>query len=105
MTFILQTALPVLALMALGIGLPYLWALVLPEGVGGLIVNALLSVVVIGVVVSAYLLIWYGGRGEVGLPALLWFLGLWVVRTALAWAPMLALGLAAQPRRWKEVVW
>lgn len=105
MIFLLQVALPVLALMGLGIGLPYLWARLLPEGIGGLIANALLSVAVIAVVVSAYMLIWYGGPGEVSVKALIWFLGLWVVRTALAWAPMLALGLAAQPKRWKEVVW
>ncbi len=105
MTFLIETAFPVLSLMALALGLPYLWALVLPEGIGGLIANGLLSVVVIAGVVSAYLLNWYGGAGEVSRPALFWFLGQWVAKTALAWAPMLVLGLAAQPRRWKEVVW
>ncbi len=105
MSFLFDIALPVVGLMALAVGLPYLWALILPEGVGGLVVNGCLSVVVIAGVVSAYLMIWYGGAGGVAWPALLWFLGLWVAKTALAWAPMLVLGLAAQPRRWKEVVW
>ena len=105
MTFVLTTALPVLTLMALAFGLPYLWARVLPEGIGGLIANALLSVGVIAVVVSAYLLVWYGGAGQVSVGALMVFLGLWVAKTALAWAPMLVLGVAAQPKRWKEVVW
>ena len=105
MTFLLTTALPVLTLMALALGLPYLWACVLPEGIGGLIANALLSVAVIAAVVSAYLLVWYGGAGQVSVGALAVFLGLWVAKTALAWAPMLVLGVAAQPKRWKEVVW
>lgn len=105
MTFLLETALPVITLMALAIGLPYLWAMVLPEGIPGLIANGLLSVAVLAAVVSAYLLVWYGGAGQVSAGALVLFLGLWVAKTALAWAPMLVLGLAAQPKRWKEVVW
>ncbi len=105
MTFLLETALPVVVLMALAIGLPYFWALVLPEGILGLVANGVLSLVVIAAVVSAYLLVWYGGFGEVSAGALVWFLALWVAKTALAWAPMLVLGLAAQPGRWKEVVW
>ncbi len=105
MNFVTEVALPVLALMALAGGVPYLWARVLPEGIAGLIANGLLSVAVIAGAVSAYLLIWYGGPGQVPGPALAWYLGLWVAKTALAWAPVLVLGLAAQPRRWKEVVW
>ncbi len=105
MNFYLDIALPVLGLMGLALGLPYLWARVLPEGIPGLIANGLLSVVVIAGAVSAYLLHWYGGPGDVPLPALAWYLGLWVAKTALAWAPMLVMGLAAQPRHWKEVVW
>ncbi len=105
MTFLLDTALPVVTLMALAIGLPYLWALVLPEGIPGLVANGVLSLVVIAAVVSGYVLVWYGGAREVSAGALVWFLALWVAKTALAWAPMLVLGLAAQPGRWKEVVW
>lgn len=104
MTFLLTTALPVLALMALAILTPYFWALVLPEGIAGLIANAVLSLLVIAAVVAGYFMAFYGG---LGLPAsvLLPFLALWVAKTSLAWAPMLVLGLAAQPKRWKEVVW
>ncbi|HFQ16097.1 MAG TPA: hypothetical protein ENK41_07035 [Rhodobacteraceae bacterium] len=105
MNFVTEIALPVLGLMTLAIGLPYLWALALPEGIPGLVANGLLSLAVIAGAVSAYVLIWYGGPGDVPLPALAAFLGLWLGKTALAWAPMLILGVAAQPRRWKEVVW
>ncbi len=105
MSFFLDIALPVLALMGLALGLPYLWALFVPEGIGGLVVSGLLSVAVIAAAVSVYLLIWYGGARGVAPGALVVFLGLWVAKTALAWAPMLVLGLAAQPRRWKEAVW
>ena len=112
MTFFLTVALPVIGLMALAVGLPYIWALILPEGVPGLVANAVLSVVVIAVVVSAYFFTFYAGRNTPLVTDLLqrpgafvpYFAG-WVAKTSLAWLPMLILGIAAQPKRWKEVVW
>ncbi len=102
MSFLATVALPVAGLMALAIALPWLWALILPEGIAGLALNALLSVAVIALAVSGWAIIWYAGRGV----SLSWgWLALWVAKTALAWAPMLVLGLAAQPRRWKEATW
>ncbi len=104
MSFLIDVALPILALMALALSLPYLWALVLPEGIPGLIANGVLSLLGIATGVVGYFMVFYGG---LGLPAsaLVPFLAIWVAKTALAWAPMLVLGLAAQPKRWKEVVW
>jgi len=105
MTFFLTTALPILVLMAVSILTPYLWTMILPEGIPGLVANGALSLVVIAGAVSAYVLIWYGGAGDVSTGALVAFLGLWLAKTAIAWVPMWVLGVSAQPKRWKEVVW
>ena len=103
---------PVFGLMVLGFCLPYIWALILPEGIPGLIVNFVLSAVIISLVVFGYFFTFYAGQ-HVPLvtdllqrPGAFWPYYLrWAGKTALVWAPMLVLGVAAQPKRWKEVVW
>ncbi|MCP5037966.1 MAG: hypothetical protein GY945_10245, partial [Rhodobacteraceae bacterium] len=105
-------ALPVLALMALALGLPYLWAFILPEGIPGLLANFVLSAVVIAFAVLTYFVAFYAGQNAIVVEGLLerpsafapYALG-WIAKAALAWLPMLILGVAAQPKRWKEVVW
>lgn len=112
MNFAVDIALPIAALFLLGIGMPFLWALVLPEGIPGLAANFVLSAVVISGLVFAYFITWHMGRnGEVAealltQPGAFWglFLG-WAGKTALFWLPVLVLSIAAQPKRWKDVVW
>ncbi len=112
MNFALDIALPIVALFVLGIALPFFWARVLPEGIPGLFANFVLSAVVISGLVSAYFIIWHIGHNPAVSDALLaqpsafWslFLG-WAAKTALFWLPVLVLSIAAQPKRWKKVVW
>ena len=111
-SFATDIALPIAGLIVLAIALPFLWALVLPEGIPGLVANFALSALVISVAVSAWFLIWHGARNELVIDGLLaqpgafwrFFLG-WAGKTSLFWLPVLVLSVAAQPRRWKEVVW
>ncbi len=112
MNFALEIALPIAALLLLGIALPFFWARVLPEGIPGLFINFVLSALVISALVSAYFIIWHIGRNPAVSDALLaqpgafWtlFLG-WAGKTALFWLPVSVLSIAAQPKRWKDVVW
>jgi len=105
-------ALPVVVLILLAIILPFLWALVLPEGIPGLIVNFVLCALVISMAVFTYFIIWHMGRSDAVVPGMLdqpgvllpFFFG-WAGKTSLFWLPVLVLSVAAQPRRWKEVVW
>ncbi|MEE9388256.1 MAG: hypothetical protein V3U96_06570 [Paracoccaceae bacterium] len=109
---LLNTGGPILALLLLAIALPFLWALFLPEGVPGLFANFILSALVISALVFAYFINWHMGRNSEVTEALLaqpgafWALySGWAAKTALFWLPVLVLSVAAQPRRWKEVVW
>ena len=112
MNFALEIALPIVALFILGIAMPFLWALFLPEGIPGLFANFVLSALVISGLVFGYFITWHLGRNAEVTEALLaqpgafWtlFLG-WAGKTALFWLPVLVLSVAAQPKRWKEVVW
>jgi len=112
MTLFVNVALPVIALLLLGFGLPYLWALVLPEGIPGLVANFVLSALIISLVVFSYFITLYAGQNVPLVADLLERPGAfgpyylrWAGKTALVWLPMLVLGIAAQPKRWKEVVW
>ena len=112
MNFTIDIALPIAALIFLAIALPFLWALVLPEGIPGLFANFALSALVISLAVFAYFLTWHTARNELLIDGLLaqpgaywpFFLG-WAGKTSLFWLPVLVLSVAAQPRRWKDVVW
>ena len=112
MNFGTDIALPIAGLVLLSIAMPFLWALVLPEGIPGLIANFVLSALVIIVVVSAYFILWHAGRNGLVLsgiqeqPGAFWlFFVSWSVKTSIFWLPVLVLSVAAQPRRWKDVVW
>ena len=112
MNFGIDIALPIAALVVLAVGLPFLWALVLPEGIPGLFANFFLSALVISLAVFAYFLTWHTARNELLIEGLLaqpgayWpFFLSWAGKTSLFWLPVLVLSVAAQPRRWKDVVW
>ncbi len=62
MSYFVNVGLPVIALMALGFGVPYLWALLLPEGIPGLAINAILSALILSLVVFAYFITFYAGQ-------------------------------------------
>jgi len=110
--YALEIALPIVALVLLAIALPFFWALVLPEGVPGLVANFILSVLVISVAVFAYFIAWHTAQnapvidGLLAQPGAYWrfFLG-WAGKSSLFWLPVLVLSVAAQPKRWKVVVW
>ncbi len=112
MNYALDILLPLAALVALSIALPFLWALVLPEGIPGLIANFALSALVISIAVFAYFLTWYATRNSLFIDGLLarpgaywpFYLG-WAGKTAIFWLPVLVLSVAAQPKRWKKVQW
>ena len=112
MSFTLDIALPIAGLILLAAALPFLWALVLPEGIPGLIANFVLSAVVISALVFAYFMLWHIGHNRDVADALLAqpgafrgvYLG-WAGKTSIFWLPVLVLSVAAQPKRWKEVVW
>jgi len=116
MNLFANVALPIIILMALGFGLPYLWALILPEGIPGLVANFVLSALILSLVVFAYFIAFYAGQNVplvadlLQSPSAIWgaftpYYLRWAGKTALVWAPVLVLGIAAQPKRWKEVVW
>lgn len=109
---LLSTGGPILVLLLLAIALPFLWALVLPEGIPGLFANFALSALVISLAVFAYFLTWHTARNELLIEVLLekpgayWpFFIDWAAKTSLFWLPVLVLSVAAQPKRWKDVVW
>lgn len=112
MNFALDIALPIAGLVGLAIALPFLAALIVPEGLPGLAVNFALSALVLSVAVFAYFITWHVGRSDGLTPELLknpsamlpYYLG-WAGKTSLFWLPVLVLSVAAQPRRWKDVVW
>ena len=112
MNFAIELALPIAALIVLSIALPFLWALVLPEGIPGLVANFVLSALVISLVVFGYFILWHAKRNGLVLadvqeqPGAYWpFFINWAGKTSLFWLPVLVLSVAAQPRRWKDVVW
>lgn len=112
MSTFINIGVPVIALMILGFGLPFLWALIVPEGIPGLGINLVLSTLVISLVVFGYFITYYAGQ-HVPLvqdllqrPGAIWPHYLrWAAKTSLIWLPLLVLGVAAQPKRWKEMVW
>jgi hypothetical protein len=104
--------LPALALAVLGWVVPRLLARVWPEGVGPLLLLALVSTLVLVVLATALFMLLYVGQG-VPLALVLdmgvlggWphFLGLGSA-SALIWAPIMILSVAGLPKRWVKETW
>jgi hypothetical protein len=104
--------LPALLLAVLGWLVPRLLARVWPEGVGPLLLLALVSTLVLVVLATGLFVLLYLGQG-VPLALILdvgvlggWphFLRLGLV-SALVWAPIMILSVASLPRHWKEETW
>ena len=104
--------LPAAALAFLGWLVPRLLSLVFPEGVWPLMLLAFCSTLVmlgLGMAFFAGLYVWQGVPWDVllqaGWPALIvHFLGLGLM-SALLWAPILVLSVAALPRHWTRATW
>ncbi|MBJ3762322.1 hypothetical protein ILP92_06155 [Maribius pontilimi] len=97
MNVLWDIALPVAGMAALGVAAPYLWARLLPEGVGGLVANFALSVVTCAAAAG----LWRFGLSAPGWGAML----RWEAMTAIIWGPCVLLAVAQQPGRWKDVTW
>ena len=103
---------PVLALIVLAVAVPKLVARLVPEGVGWLVGNGVISSVALWAVAAGY----FAGAYAMQADALTRLLGIDPIGTlahfvklgALAgmiWAPVMVLSLASLPKKWVEVVW
>lgn len=104
--------LPALALGALGWLVPRLLARVWPEGVGPLLLLALVATLVLLALAAGFFVLLYAWQGapvaalfEPGLAAGLGhFLRLGLL-SALVWAPLMILSVAGLPKHWTEETW
>jgi hypothetical protein len=100
-----EVVLPLIGLGALAWAMPALMARILPEGVGWLVVNGIVSTLAMALVSMAVFVALYG---EAGGPVFVEAPGHFVLlaaRSALIWAPVLVLSLADRPRRWTQAEW
>ncbi|UWQ19029.1 hypothetical protein [Jannaschia sp. M317] len=97
--------LPVLFLAALAWIVPWGLGRVLPEGLGWLIVNGMISVVALAVGAGALFVLLYGSAGGVVWQEAPWHFVSLSARSAIVWGPVLVLSLANLPRGWREVEW
>ena len=103
---------PVLALVLLAVWVPRALGRVLPEGVGWLFVNGVISAVILWAISSGY----FAGAYAMQADALSRLFGIDAVGTlghfawlgvlaGMIWLPVGLLALASVPKRWTEVVW
>lgn len=91
---------------------PKLFAMLLPEGVGPLLLNAFLSTLTLFGVSTAFFVLLYLGRGmgwseiaSFGIVANIAFFGKLGLLFGMIWAPFMVLSVANLPRYWVEKVW
>jgi len=111
----LSLTISALSLAALAVALPFLFGRFLPEGVGWLMLNAVLSAGLLMLAAMGYFVFAYAGGHAGAVPEILsvfarapgggWHFVRLGALSALIWLPVLVLALAAQPGRWKEKVW
>ncbi|TFL17294.1 hypothetical protein [Jannaschia formosa] len=77
----------------------------LPEGVGWLVVNGLVSFMLLAIVAASGFVLLYGEAGGAVWREAPWHFVLLSARSALLWAPILVLSLANLPRKWTEAEW
>lgn len=104
--------LPAFGLAVLALVVPRLLARVLPEGVKPLILNALLSTLVLTLLSAVLFIGLYAGQGagladlfSLGLGSNILFFGQMGLASAIIWAPIMVLSLAALPRKWVNETW
>lgn len=103
---------PALVLAFLAFTVPRILGLILPEGVRPLLLNAFLSTVFLFLLSAAFfffLYLWQGApMAEILAPgwgANLKFFGRLGLISALIWAPIMVLSVAALPRKWVKETW
>ncbi len=104
--------LPALILAALGFVVPRLFALVLPEGVKPLMLNAFLSTVLLIILSALFfvaLYLWQGAPLEeitaTGRTTAVVVFGQLGLAAAIIWAPIMLLSVAGLPRKWVKETW
>ena len=104
--------LPALVLAVLGFVVPRILARALPEGVGPLLLNGLLSTILLFLLSALFFLCLYVWQGvsmarlaEPGLAANVVFFGRLGLMSALIWAPIMLLSVAGLPRKWVKETW
>lgn len=102
---IAEVALPVLVLGAAGWLVPWALGRALPEGACWLALNAALSTAILALGAGAGFVWLYGAAGMTVLRAEPGHVAQLSARSALVWAPIMALSLADQPRRWRAARW
>ena len=108
----LSIFLPAVGLALIGWFVPQLLARVMPEGAKPLMLLALLSTLLMGLLGMAYFLglyLWQGATSETFATE---GLGYWLSHflrlsmiSVLLWGPIMILSIAQLPRRWKKEVW
>jgi len=109
---ILGLLIPFALLVGAGILIPRLLERVMPETLGGLILNGILSSVALLVVSAGYFAVAYYWRstavfdlfGIAPAATVMHFLRLGI-GAAVIWAPVVVLAVSTAPRRWKENEW
>lgn len=110
--FYAETFLPMMALGLLGWAVPKLLSLVIPEGVRPLLLLAVIataSMIILSAVIFLAAYMWEG----IALSTLIagslsenaGFFGRLALMSALVWAPVMVLSIAALPRHWTKAVW
>ena len=109
---ILHVALPIAVLMALAAALPHLLLRLVPETLGGVLLNAALCAGLLTVTSAVYFFATYLAQSTAILDlagvapgaTALHFLKLGL-GAGLVWGPVLVLSISYTPSRWKENVW
>lgn len=103
---------PALLIAAMGFVVPRLFARILPEGVMPLMLNALFSTVLLFVIAACFFVMLYIWQGvpfaqimAPGWAVNLSFFGRLGLMSAIIWAPIMLLSVAALPRRWVNKTW
>ena len=103
---------PAILLGLLGWLVPKLWSMILPEGIPGLFVIAILSALTLTAVTGGYFLFAYWMEGVTlsrliagGRLAALVHFGQLGLSAAIIWGPMMGLSLMGLPRTWTKVTW
>ena len=104
--------LPALVLAIIGFATPRLLARVLPEGVGPLMINALLSTLALFLLSAVFFVCLYIWQGvpmaqilEPGLAANVLFFGQLGLIAGIIWGPIMILSVAGLPRKWVKETW
>ncbi len=100
-----EVAIPLTGLAVLAWLVPSAFGRILPEGVGWLALNGVLSTFVLAGIAAAGFVWLYGEAGWPALRAAPLHFAAVAARSALIWAPIMVLSLANRPRGWTTARW